>query len=266
MPFLSRLAPALRQAFLDVLAVLIPPVCCVCREVQSRPGERGVCAACWAEVEYLSGPACPRCGRPHPDLEDDEFDGMVCGGCLRREPPFEIGLSMGRYRGSLKSMLLLLKFSDRPDLAGPLAERAHILLRRKARQIGPIDRIVPVPLPLPRRLRRGYNQAAVIARELARRMEVPILPRALSRHGLGRPQAKLPSGPRQANVRGAFRLRQPTRVAKRSILLVDDIWTTGATLAECSRVLRRGGASRVVAFSLARALDDFDLGAPGGLD
>jgi len=262
----SRVRGFLWQRLQDVLAVAIPPACCVCDVIRDANGEAGVCAPCWAQVEYLTGPVCPRCGRPHPDLEDDDLEGVLCGGCQRREPPFQAGVSMAHYRGPLKTLIRLLKFSDRPDLARPLAARAATVLRVRGAQVKGFDGIVPVPLPLPRRLRRGYNQAALVARELGKQLGIPVNEGALRRRGLGKPQTSLPSGRRPANMRGAILLRRRADVAGRSILLVDDVWTTGATLAECSRVLRRGGARRVVAFSLARTPDSFDLQAPGGLD
>ncbi len=268
-PLLSRIGGFVSQRVRDVAAVVVPPACCVCNVIRDVTGEAGVCASCWAQVDYLAGPVCPRCGRPHPDLEDDDLEGVLCGSCQVRQPPFQAGVSMAHYRGPLKTLIRLLKFSDRPDLARPLASRAVTVLRRRAALVKRFDRIVPVPLPLLRRLRRGYNQAALVARELGRQLEIPVNARALRRRGLGKPQASLPSSRRPANVRGAILLRRRADVVGRSILLVDDVWTTGATLAECSRVLRRGGARRVVAFSLARTpdpLDSFDLEAPGGLN
>ena len=262
----SRVGGFLWRQVRDVVAVVVPPACCVCNVIRDLTGEAGVCASCWAQVDYLAGPVCPRCGRAHPDLEDDDLEGVLCGDCQVREPPFQAGLSMARYRGPLKTLIRLLKFSDRPDLARPLASRAVTVLRSRAALVSGFDRIVPVPLPLLRRLRRGYNQAALVARELSRQLGIPVNARALRRRGLGRPQASLPSNRRPANIRGAILLRRRADVAGRFILLVDDVWTTGATLAECSRVLRRGGARRVVAFSLARTPDSFDLEAPAGLD
>ena len=170
---------------------------------------------------------------------------------------------MGRYRGTLRSLIHLLKFSDRPDLAVPLAARAHTFLRRKGTAVLPVDLLVPVPLPLTRRLRRGYNQSTELAVALARRMDVAVERSCLGRRLRGRPQAGLPATRREANVRGAFFLRRLAAVRGRAVLLVDDIWTTGATLRECARILRGGGARRVTAFSLAR-VDDFDAtGKPG---
>jgi 2,3-bisphosphoglycerate-independent phosphoglycerate mutase len=261
----SRLGAALLRSLQDLTSVLLPPACCVCDEIRDARGECGVCARCWARVEFLAGPICPCCGRPHSDLEDDDFEGVLCGGCLARKPPFHAGVSMGHYRGTLKALIRLFKFADRPDLARPLAVRAATLLRHRG-LVADVDRIVPVPLPLPRRLRRGYNQATVLAREMGRLLEIPLDARALRRRGRGRPQTSLPAKRRRTNVRGAFRLRWPDGVEDQSLLLVDDVWTTGATLAECSRVLRRGGARQVTVFSLARTPESFDLEPHGGLD
>jgi ComF family protein len=149
-------------------------------------------------------------------------------------------------------MIRLLKFSDRAALARPLAARAAAFLHGRAPLLGPVDRIVPVPLPLLRRLRRGYNQSALLARELGLRLGIPVEASALGRRWRGRPQAGLPSRRRAGNVRGAFRVRRPGSVAGCRLLVVDDVWTTGATLAECSRALREAGARRVAVFSLAR--------------
>jgi ComF family protein len=172
---------------------------------------------------------------------------------------------MGSYRGTLRSLIRLLKFDDRLELAPPLAARAHTFLARRRPGLPPVDLIVPVPLPALRRLRRGYNQAAEVARALGRLTGLPVEARGLARRRLGRPQTGLPATRRAANVRGAFRPRHAPRLVGRSVLLLDDVWTTGATLRECARALRRGGARRVVAFSLARVSDDFDADPTPGL-
>ena len=249
------LLASFRRAGDDLLSVLLPPVCSACGELRTTDQSvGGICSHCWSSVEYLTGPCCPSCGRPHPSMEDDDLEGLLCGACLASPPPFDRGLSMGFYRGTLRSVIRLLKFSRRPDLALPLAARARVCLREAGAGLGGVDLLIPVPLPPLRRLRRGYNQAAELARALGQRTGIPVSERALSRGGRGRPQAALSSARRAANVRGAFRLRRPPPLAGRSVLLVDDVWTTGATLRECSRVLRTGGARRITVFSLARAL------------
>jgi ComF family protein len=242
----------------DLLDVLLPSPCAVCDAFAERPLTAGVCSACWGSIDYLDGPACPLCGLPHPPIEAADLAGRPCGGCRVRRPPFDAAASMGWYRGALRSMLRLLKYRDRPELARPLAERARVFLAARPGGFPEVDLVVPVPLPLLRRLRRGYNQAAEVARELARLAGRPVACGALGRRLRGRPQAGLAAARRAANVRGAFRARRPGRVAGRAVLLVDDVWTTGATLRECARVLRRARARRVVAFSLARVPESFD--------
>jgi ComF family protein len=158
---------------------------------------------------------------------------------------------MGWYQGSLRDLIRLLKFSDRPDLAAPLGLRAVSYLRRQGALDG-LDLIVPVPLSPFRRFRRGYNQAAELCLCLARLSGLQARCGALRRRLGSRPQAGLPANRRRANVRGQFLARRAGGLRGHSILLVDDVWTTGATLRECARVLRRAGAGRVISFSLAR--------------
>jgi ComF family protein len=249
----------------DLLAALLPSPCAVCGRMTAIEGERGVCLACWSGIELLTSPACPICGRPHAAFEDDDLAGIPCGGCASRPPPFEAGLSMGAYRGPLRSLIRLLKFEDRPDLAPPLAARAIAFLAARPVPLPGTDVVIPVPLGPLRRLQRGYNQSAEIARALSARLGAPCLPHALRRRTGGRPQARLPAGLRAANVRGAFRASRRAPLAGRAVLLVDDVWTTGATVRECTRALRAAGAARVVVFTLARAVDDFDASLQGGL-
>lgn len=256
----------LRRSREDLLGVLFPASCGLCGRLTASRDERGICLPCWSGIELLTGPCCPRCGRPQPSLEDDDLQGVRCGGCARRPPPFAAGLSMGAYRGPLRGLIHLLKFADRPDLAAPLAARAASFLRLRGGSLPPLDLVVPVPLPAWRRLRRGYNQSAELARELAARLGLPSAPRALRRRGGGPPQAALPASRRAANVRGAFRATRPERLFGRSVLLVDDVWTTGATLWECSRCLRTAGARAVVAFSVARSVPDLAVTNPAGFD
>ena len=249
----------------DLLAALLPSPCAVCERLTPSEGERGVCLGCWSGIELLASPGCPICGRPHAAFEDDDLAGIPCGGCATRRPPFDAGVSMGAYRGPLRALIRLLKFEDRPDLAAPLAARATAFLASRPVPLPGTDVIIPVPLAPLRRLQRGYNQSAEIARALSLRLGTPFAPHALRRRAGGRPQARLPAGSRAANVRGAFRASRRAHLEERAVLLVDDVWTTGATVRECTRVLRAAGAARVVVFTLARAIDDFDADLHRGL-
>jgi ComF family protein len=153
--------------------------------------------------------------------------------------------SFALYGGALADAILTLKYRDRPDLARPLGELLAQLDRLRC------DLVVPVPLH-PRRLaERGYNQAALLARPLARRLGVPFRPRALRRARLAAPQASLDRAKRLA-IAGAFTLAPGLSVAGQRVLLVDDVATTGATLAGCAAPLYAAGALQVEAAVLAR--------------
>lgn len=247
----------------DLLSALFPSACAACDAIPEEPLENGVCLRCWTGIEYCTQPACRDCGTAHPDPLDLTLDDVPCGACSLRPPPFDAGLSMGWYRGPLRGLLRALKFRSRPDLAAPLARRAHAFLRPKRSLLEGLDLVVPVPLPLLRRLRRGYNQSAELASHLAARMRLPLRRRALRRRAGSPPQARLSAAGREANARRGF--RHAGRLEGRSVLLLDDVWTTGATMRACARALREAGAERIVAFSLARTPADFDGSAEPSL-
>jgi ComF family protein len=154
------------------------------------------------------------------------------------------------YAGAVVDAVRKLKFEDRPELARPLAAGWAPLLPeiREAR----VDVLVPVPLHASRLVERGYNQAALLARELGAMLRVPSAPLILSRPVATGRQTDLPAAARVTNVAGAFRVCRPREVMGRRVLLVDDVETTGATLDACVRALEEAGAARVFAAVIAQ--------------
>ncbi len=199
-------------------------------------GAEGIVAACLA-------PVCAACRR----VLDAPFAGPVCPAC--GESARRAG---GRYDGSLRHIIHAFKYEGRRSLARPLAA---IIREQGARVLSGADVVVPVPLFPTRRLRRGFNQAA----DLARNLGLPVVP-ALWRTRPTSPQAGLTAGARSRNVRGAFRLSpllsartRRSAIADRVVVLVDDVMTTGATLGACGRVLEAAGAREVRTLTVARA-------------
>jgi ComF family protein len=224
-----------------VRQILFPPVCLVCGQAGRR--EMDCCSGCEAELPSLVG-QCARCG-----LELD-CDVAVCGRCAMAMPAYSATWPGFSYRGEIERLVRRFKFNG--DLAaGRLL--ADLLARRLAAVGAPRpDLVVPVPLHPRRLLWRGYNQSALLCRDLVARMSGLPWDDALARVRLTSNQAELPAEQRGRNVRNAFRIaRLPG--PPRFVALVDDVMTTGSTLDECARVLRAAGVERVDVWVVARA-------------
>ena len=176
---------------------------------------------------------------------------MRCGDCRGRRRGFRFLRSAGLYEGSLQRLVLRLKFGGREDVARPLGMMLVDLWNGEPR-LGPVDGVLPVPLHWARERRRGYNQSRLLAAVFSRKTQTPLWDGALRRRRATRPQTELDRGGRWENVEGAFEVRRPEQVRGKSLLLVDDVCTTGATLESCARVLKAAGARRVGAITVAR--------------
>jgi ComF family protein len=178
---------------------------------------------------------------------------FLCGACRRRAPGFDYARSAARYEDVMREALHAFKFRGRQALAAPLGE-LMVEATEGGLPVGVPTLVVPVPLHPRRQRERGFNQASLLARRVGRAWRVPVRDDALVRAVATPSQTELDAPARRANVRGAFRVRRPDAVAGHHVLLVDDILTTGATLSECARCLREGGAATVGALTVARVV------------
>jgi len=216
---------------------LLPARCLVCREAGS--GGQDLCAACRHDMPF-NRVACVRCALPLPAPG-------TCGACLRVPPPFTAGRAALFYRFPVDRLLPRFKF--RGDLAA-----GRLLSQLMAEALADAARpqaLVPVPLHPTRLRQRGYDQALELARPLARAFGLPLCAQSLHRVRATPPQSELDAASRRHNIRSAFAARAgelPGHVA-----LVDDVMTTGATLAEACRALQRAGVARVDVWVAARA-------------
>jgi competence protein ComFC len=226
-------AGRLGRAALDLV---FPPRCVGCGSMRAF-----LCDACVDSLPQAEGSRCPRCWRP----------GRAVGPCpeCRGAPPAFDGLRAAFvYQGVARELVHALKYRGTTALAAPMAS----LLAEAARKYGlTADVVVPVPLSGLRRRTRGYNQAESLARALARELQLPVRPRAVRRRRNTPPQARTADAEeRRRNVAGAFVSREADTTG-RSVLLVDDVTTTGATLAACAGALKEGGARSVWALAFA---------------
>ena len=203
-----------------------------------RGAARGIlCPACDADLPRLAGTLCPRCALPSPGS-------AVCGRCLADAPHYDATIAALAYRFPADTLVHSLKFRGQLALAPLMGD----LLIEAIRE--PIDLVVPVPLSRERLRERGYNQAAEIARHVAKARRVRLELTIIARERNTQAQADLPWSERARNVRGAFRCERSLDGA--AIAVVDDVMTTGATLAELAATLKRAGAARVVNWVIAR--------------
>ncbi len=228
--------------------LLFPPVCAGCRRQVSEPGT--LCGACWPKLRFLERPWCAVMGTP---FAHDMGDNLLSAEAIADPPPFARARAAVAYSGVARQMVQNLKYGDRTELAPWMA---RWMLRAGSELVAEAQMVVPVPLHWRRFLRRRFNQSAELARAVARLSALRFEPEALSRRKVTRQQVGLGARERQDNVRGAFHVppEAAIRVAGRRVLLVDDVYTTGATVASASRALLRGGASAVDVLTFARVL------------
>jgi ComF family protein len=255
-----------RRWFTGLFELAFPPACVTCRDLLSD-GERYVCPDCRDRISRIVSPLCTRCGRPFFTPDDRDH---LCGGCIISPPPFDVARSLGVYGDVMLPLVQLFKYHRRFHLAETLT---RLMADGSYPGFSPedFDVIVPVPLHTKRLRERGYNQSLLLARGLGDAWGMPVDGRGLRRTRWTEPQVNLTLKEREENVRGAFavrdaapkgRLRLMAGVRRRrhlpikdaAVLLVDDVYTTGATVRECARVLAASGARRVGVLTAARVV------------
>ena len=228
---------------------VLPPQCPCCGKFLEE-GQQGFCSNCLSEIHWIKPPFCSACGTP---FTSEEIQNHPCGGCMMRRKYFAMARALGAFEGSLQTAIHRWKYEGKTYLTPFFAEwMAEGLSRYWEPNF--LDLLIPVPLH-PQRLReRGFNQALLLAKELSRRTGIPYFKTILKKKKPTLPQVNLSGVEREKGLRGAFHVVEKEELSGKSVLLVDDVYTTGATVNECSKVLVKGGAGRVDVLTLAHAL------------
>lgn len=249
----------LRSTADSLSSVLFPAECRLCGNPLAAFSRVPVCDACWNQLPEQSSPLCARCGESLAIADFGEGPGQQCRPCRMVAPDFERAVAHGLYADTLRQLLHQLKYSG----LEPIASRLGPLL---AAQLGKVEDlpakmlVIPVPLYHTRRRRRGFNQAELLARAACKSMRRlrpqwrgQIETDLLIRRRETRSQAELSPAARRRNLRGVFSVAEPEKVSGRHVLLIDDIYTTGATARACSAALKKAGAAGVWVATVARA-------------
>ncbi len=228
-----------------LLDFILPPRCTHCGGWTSLA--HTLCSSCWTKSTFITSPYCTICGWPLP------YEASYCAPCSSRPPLFNQGRSIFYYEGTIRSLILKLKDHDATYIAPSLA----LFLHRFGGDIfDNLDGMIPIPLHRWRFVYRGYNQTSLIAHHLAKYRPVPVQMRILRRYRSTTRQTKLPGSLRRSNVKNAFVLTSYGQrwIPHKRVLLIDDVWTTGATLEECTKMLINHGAREVKALTVARVI------------
>lgn len=268
--------------------LIFPAACTNCdRTVSADAVTSYFCKYCWQGIEWFNCPCCPRCGLPYISPYADTSNksgsgqsaaGHLCGNCIEKPPSFDAAVSAGRYAGALAKAIKLFKYKKKVHLGKRLTEHAlqssliertlqdtHITAvpdtvwgcpaYRADTAVSSQTVIIPVPLHVKRLRKREFNQSAIIGSVIGKKYGIPVAANTLMRHRHTRPQVELDGRDRKENVAGAFSVDDRQIIEGKDIILIDDVYTSGSTINECSRVLKKNGAEKVKVITLARMVD-----------
>jgi ComF family protein len=250
----------LKEILNGIADLIFPPRCMTCGVVLKEHGTLPFCPPCTAGIHFIRSPLCSLCGTPFPDAKEGNH---LCGECLVTQRPYAIARAVGLYEETLLKAIHLFKYRGRIGI-GKVMGRMMAEFAGGIWDMNVFSVIIPVPLHRKRLRERGFNQAVILARQIAKQFALPLDFMTLKRAVFTAPQVGLGREDRSVNVRGAFAVRKPERVAGKTVLLVDDVSTTGSTLTECARTLLKAGADSVAVLTLAKAVSGHEMQEIGG--
>ena len=245
----------MKNIIYNFIDIIFPARCLVCEDfLEEKSHETGwydkaICESCQSDFITIGSPLCPICGRP---FQNGIIEDHLCESCLRKHPFYNQARAPYMYEGALMRAIHRLKYEGRTRIANVMGPQLASFV---ARRFGERDSnwvVMPVPLHLKKLRKRGFNQALLLARHVSVRLKSELDFFTLRRTRDTKPQTGLKSKERRKNVRQAFDVVNSRKIKNRNVILIDDVATTGSTMNECARVLKRAKAGKVFCISLAR--------------
>jgi ComF family protein len=236
----------LTRLILVIRDILFPPCCAACQARLPVPAVDRLCRDCLESIRLIEPPVCTVCGQPFHGPQDT---GHMCGECIKNPPSFDTARSVLEFKGSVRTLIHRIKYNDDGYALRALSCLAMEYMLPD--HLKP-DMVIPVPLHPKRLKKRGFNQSLRLARQIF--PHIPLRMDILTRTLNTKPQTELSMKERLRNVRNAFRAARPLPEGVETILLLDDVYTTGATVRACAKALKRAGAKEVHVFTVARTV------------
>jgi ComF family protein len=237
----------IKKILLRIINFIYPITCCLCGKDLEAVSEYKVCNKCREYFSKIRGNICDKCGI---SLDSEESLCYVCRKDLKAYS-FDKLRAVYLYKGHLRKLILKFKYSNRSFLYKDFASEMSNLIKEH-NFLKNSDLIIPIPLNIFRKIKRGYNQAELLAKEISVNIEIPMFKNILLRRKITKPQFKLSKFERIKNMQSSFTVRNKSTIKNKIILLVDDIATTCSTVSVCASVLKRAGAKKVYVLTLAR--------------
>jgi len=236
------------------VSLLFPADCKICGALLEPLNHSLICERCWSKVEWVNPPYCLSCSKPFlPSETFQSFPFSFCLECQKEPPYFKRVFVPTLYDGVMKKAIHLFKYDRKINIIQGMKRIIKVYLDRNRSTFPHLDLVVPVPLHRKKLKERGFNQAELLAKVIARHLNLKLVKNSLGRIKPTRVQAKLSKRERIENMRKAFLVKNAEEFRGRSVLLVDDVYTTGTTVNEIAKILKRTKAKEVYVFTLARA-------------
>ncbi len=236
--------------FHDLSEIIFPPQCLGCAEILHRSNGHIFCPDCEEKITFITGSICDICGTTFPDSPDQNH---LCGDCLKTKPYFSCARAIFSYDDAILNSIHQFKYKS--DLSvGEILSDFMAGFSFPDIDFADYSLIIPVPLHIKRLRERGFNQSLILARAIGEKHQIPVDFSLLKRHKFILTQTGSNKKERKQNIKGAFEVTDKKKISGKSIILIDDVYTTGATVNECAKTLMKAGAQKVSVLTLARVL------------